>query len=56
VGALARLGAGEGRTLHDVIRWDEPDTRYEPMMGGAEAEECLARFERALVRRTGMSP
>jgi glycerol kinase len=56
VGALARLGAGEGRTLHDVIRWDEPDTRYEPMMGGAEADECLARFERAVARRTGMSP
>ena len=55
VGALARLGAGEGQTLHDVIRWDEPDTRYEPMMGAAEAEERLARFERA-VARTAISP
>jgi glycerol kinase len=56
VGALARLGAGAGRTLHDVIRWDEPDTRYEPMMGAAEANGFLDRFERAVARRTDRSP
>ena len=50
VGALARLGAGAGRTLDDVVRWDEPDARYEPVMGPDEAGERLARFERAVAR------
>ena len=38
-------GAGAGRTLDDVVRRDEPDARYEPVMGAAEAGERLARFE-----------
>ena len=50
VGALARLGAGAGRTLDDVVRRDEPDARYEPVMGADEAGERLARFERAVAR------
>ena len=52
VGALARLGAGAGRTLRDVVRRDRPDARYEPVMGAAEAGERLARFERAVARLT----
>jgi len=56
VGALARLGAGAGGSLDDVVRWDEPDTRYEPMMSAAEAAERLARFERVVARRTVMAP
>ena len=50
VGALARLGAGAGRTLGDVVRRDRPDARYEPMMDADEAGERLARFERAVTR------
>ena len=56
VGALARLGAGAGRTLDDVVRWDQPDARYEPVMGAAEAAERLARFERAVARLVRTSP
>jgi glycerol kinase len=52
VGALARLGAGAGRTLADVVRRDEPDARYEPVMSAAEANERLAAFERAVTRLT----
>jgi glycerol kinase len=52
VGALARLGAGTGRTLDDVVRRDRPDARFEPVMGGDEAGERLARFERAVARLT----
>ena len=52
VGALARLGAGTGRTLHDVVRRDRPDARFEPVMGSDEAGERLARFERAVARLT----
>jgi glycerol kinase len=52
VGALARLGAGAARTLDDAVRWDEPDARYEPMMGATEAGERLADFERAVARLT----
>ena len=48
VGALARLGAGAGRTLDDVVRRDRPDARYEPVMGATEAAERLGHFERAV--------
>ncbi len=53
VGALARLGAGEGRTLDDVIRRDDSRLRYEPTIGAAEADERLARFEHAVARLDG---
>ena len=56
VGALARLGTGAGRTLDDVVRWDRPDARYEPVMGATEAAERLARFERAVGRLLRTSP
>ena len=56
VGALARLGAGGGRSLDDVVRWDEPDARYEPVMGADEAAERLAGFERAVARLIPTSP
>jgi len=56
VGALARLGAGDGRTLADVVRRDRPDARYEPVMGAVEAGERLARFERAVARVTRTPP
>ncbi len=56
VGALARLGAGAGRTLDDVVRRDQPDARYEPVMGAAEAAERLAHFERAVARLVRTSP
>ena len=46
VGALARLGAGAGRALSDVVRRGDVTARYEPAIGPAEAEERLARFER----------
>jgi glycerol kinase len=48
VGALARIGSGGARTLDDAVRWDEPDARYEPAMGAAEAGERLAGFESAV--------
>jgi glycerol kinase len=53
VGALARLGAGAGSTLDDVIARDDALIRYEPAMGAAEADERLARFERAVARLDG---
>jgi glycerol kinase len=56
VGALARLGAGAGRTLSDVVRQDPPDARYEPVMGAGEAGERLAQFERAVARLTRTFP
>ncbi|MFZ0250364.1 MAG: FGGY family carbohydrate kinase [Acidimicrobiales bacterium] len=56
VGALARLGAGSGATLADAIRWDEPDARYEPAIGPDEADERLARFERAVARIDATRP
>jgi glycerol kinase len=56
VGALARLGAGATRTLDDAVRWDQPDARYEPVMGAAEAGERLASSERAVARLTQTSP
>jgi glycerol kinase len=52
-GALARLGAGEGRTLGDVVRRDDAHARFEPAVGAGEAEERLARFERAVARLDG---
>ena len=56
VGALARLGAGAGRTLGDVVRRDRFDARYEPVMGADEAGGRLARFERAVARLTRTPP
>jgi glycerol kinase len=53
VGALARLGAGSGRTLDDVVRLDGSSARYEPTIGADEADERLARFERAVARLPG---
>ncbi len=50
VAALARLGAGEGRTLDDVIHPSGSHTRYEPAIAPAEAAERLGRFERAVRR------
>jgi glycerol kinase len=51
VGALARLGAGSGTTLHDVVPPVDREARYEPIMAADEAEDRLARFERAVSRR-----
>jgi len=48
VAALARLGAGEGRTLDDVIPLPVPHTRYEPAVAAGEAAERLGRHERAV--------
>ena len=53
VGALARLGAGSGQTLHDVVRRDHSSAHYEPALDTAEAEGRLARFERAVARLDG---
>jgi glycerol kinase len=50
VAALARLGAGEGRTLDDVIPPDSVHTRFEPAITGPEAAERLGRFEGAVAR------
>ena len=53
VAALARLGAGEGRTLHDVTPPVVAHTRYEPAISAADAAERLGRFERAVARLMG---
>ncbi len=53
VAALARLGAGAGRTLDDVVPPADTPTRYEPAIAGAEAAERLAAFERAVARLAG---
>jgi glycerol kinase len=50
VGALARLSAGAGASLDDVVRQDPVSARYEPTIGASEAEERLSRFERAVAR------
>ncbi len=50
VAALARLGAGEGATLHDVVTRAAPAARYEPGIGAGEAAERLGRFERSVAR------
>jgi glycerol kinase len=53
VAALARLGAGEGRTLGDVIPPVAVHTRFEPAIAAAEAAERLGRFEGAVARVMG---
>jgi glycerol kinase len=53
VGALARLGAGEGRVLADVIPPPLARTVYEPAISAAEADDRLHRFERAVARLVG---
>jgi glycerol kinase len=50
VAALARLGAGEGRTLDDVVPRAARHTRFEPAISAAEAAERLGLFERAVAR------
>jgi glycerol kinase len=55
VAALARLGAGEGRTLHEVIPPVVAHSRYEPAIGAADAGERLGRFEHAVARLIGMT-
>ncbi len=52
VAALARLGAGGGTTLDEVVARHRPDTRYEPMISADEAAVRLERFERAVARLT----
>jgi glycerol kinase len=55
VGALARLGAGAGRVLADVVPRCDADTLYEPATtagAGTAAAEHLARFEGAVARQT----
>ncbi len=51
VGALARLGAEPGLTLEAAVGPMESSATYEPMIEAAEADESLARFERAVARR-----
>jgi glycerol kinase len=53
VATLARLGAGEGRALGDVVPPALSDTRYEPAVAASEAAERLGRFERAVARLVG---
>jgi glycerol kinase len=53
VGALARLGAGEGRVLADVIPPPLAHTVYEPAIAADEADDRLHRFERAVARLAG---
>ena len=48
VGALARLGAGDGATLADVVPDLPPLERYVPSISATEAAERLARFEVAV--------
>ncbi len=50
VGALARLGAGEGGTLADVVRPVAPRIRFDPAISASEAGERLGRFEAAVAR------
>jgi glycerol kinase len=50
VAALARLGAGEGRTLDDVVPRAARHTRFEPAISAAQAAERLGLFERAVAR------
>jgi glycerol kinase len=51
VGALARLGAGSGETLDDVVPRVHSPTCFEPVMSATEAQERLGRFERAVALR-----
>jgi glycerol kinase len=48
VGALARLGAGEGRTLDEVVPTSDPAAHFDPAISADEAAEQLARVERAI--------
>ena len=50
VGALARLGAGGGRSLSDVVQLAAPRERFEPAISAAEASDRLERFEAAVAR------
>jgi glycerol kinase len=52
VAALARLGAGGGRKLDDVIPTAVARTRYEPATTADAAAERLERFEHAVRRLT----
>jgi glycerol kinase len=52
VAALARLGAGGGRKLDDVIPTAVAPTRYEPATTADAAAERLERFEHAVRRLT----
>ena len=55
VAALARLGAGGGATLDDVVPRCAPDRRYEPAISADEAAVRLQRFERAVARLVASS-
>jgi glycerol kinase len=50
VGALARLGAGEGESLHDVVQPMTGPVRFEPAITADEAADRLGRFEDAVDR------
>ncbi len=55
VAALARLGAGGGATLDEVVPRCAPDRRYEPAISADEAAVRLQRFERAVARLVASS-
>jgi glycerol kinase len=50
VGALARLGAGDGDSLFDVVRPMTAQIRFEPTISATEAATRLERFEEAVAR------
>jgi glycerol kinase len=50
VGALARLGAGEGASLGEVVRPLHSVEVYEPAISADQASERLAHFEAAVER------
>lgn len=50
VGALARLGAGDGKTLYEVVPALHSVQSYQPAIEADEAAERLARFEEAVDR------
>ena len=51
VAALARLGAGGGASLDEVVARSRPDRRYEPAVSADEAAVRLESFERAVARQ-----
>ena len=55
VAALARLGAGGGASLDEVVARSRPDRRYEPAVSADEAAVRLERFERAVARLVATS-
>jgi glycerol kinase len=55
VGALARLGAGEGKSLYDVVQPMAAPIRFEPAITADEAADRLGRFEDAVARLPGKS-